>query len=359
MSTKPSTSHAISIAILIIILASIGLVHQTTALPTGYEFGELGCSINAGMAIPNVRIHSNLEASGDFIARYNKVQYTGTDQQEVAIGYTSSDASNGRYHLLYDLDQNYSEGTPNINAYHLMETSGSTISSESAGIAYRSISENASNADTPTSARVTSSYTSMMTQDSTYAAETTISNSLAAEGQPTTLSMTAQTSGLKDNIYSKQGATFWKQTASYDHRLADNSFTQTDPRTVTGNESMDYYEIGMTGGKHAVNYNFKSNIASRVSAIVFEPEGETSSSLQTPLTSDTSSPTTTTDVPIEITPEPTDVSTITEPVGFNITNLTSNNITSNSTLTLDPDTGEYIDMTSLSKADYNSYIINN
>jgi hypothetical protein len=205
----------------------------------------------------------------------------------------------------------------------------------------------------------------MMTQDSTYAAETTISNSLAAEGQPTTLSMTAQTSGLKDNIYSKQGATFWKQTASYDHRLADNSFAQTDPRTVTGNESMDYYEIGMTGGKHAVNYNFKSNIASRVSAIVFDPtEEETSSPLQPSQASDTSSPLTTTSAPIETptpepTPEPTQESTITEPVGFNVTNLTSNNITSNSTLTLEPNQDDYIDLASLSKPDYNSYNINN
>jgi len=295
MTIKLAVTLTILVGILIALLYLI--TPPASAIPTGYEFGELNCDQTAGLGIPSISVKTHIAATGDFLARHTNAKYSTQDLQATDIGYTSTDVTNGRYVLEYNLDQYYTDTTPSIIASHYLETSGSSISKEEAGINYLAISENASNAVTPTSAKLTSGYTTMTTNGGTYAAETAITSSLASDNQPQSLSMTGETSGLNGEPYA-DGATFWDWSASYKHRLSN---TISAPN-ISGNESMNSHEIGMTGGKHATTYSFKGDVASRVEGIVFEdrepapditipsvsdaetsPSGGSASPLETPL----------------------------------------------------------------------------
>jgi hypothetical protein len=115
----------------------------------------------------------------------------------------------------------------------------------------------------------------MTTNGGTYAAETSITASLASEQQPQTLTMNGQTSGLSGTEFA-DGATFWDWSASYNHRLSNTMSTP----NISGNESMTSHEFGMTGGDHATTYSFEGDVASRVEAIVFqEPEADPADSI--------------------------------------------------------------------------------
>jgi hypothetical protein len=345
MTIKLAVTLTIVVGILIALLYLI--TPPASAIPTGYEFGELNCGMEAGLGIPSISVKTHIAATGDFLARHTNAKYSTQDLQATDIGYTSTDVTNGRYVLEYNLDQYYTDTTPSIVASHYLETSGSSISKEEAGIQYLAISENASNAVTPTSAKLTSGYTTMTTNGGTYAAETAISSSLAADNQPQSLSMTGETSGLNGEPYA-DGATFWDWSASYEHRLSN---TLSAPN-ISGNESMNSHEIGMTGGKHATTYSFKGDVASRVEGIVFEDRerapditipsvsdaetspsgisppssGGSASPLETPLATEDQPTNTTTNQTANLTANTTAIQEELNLAGYNIANYNTANL---------------------------------
>lgn len=281
--------HNLTTLLLTTLLITALLLSATaSALPIGYKFNQLGCGNLAGISVPSLSVKTHIAATGDFLSRSTNVKYSTADLQATDIGYTSHDSTNGRYVLEYDLDQYYTDGTPSINADHYLETSGSSISKEEAGLAYTAISENASNADTPTSVKFASGYTTMTTNGGTYDAQTSITASLASDQQPQTLSMNGKTSGLNGETFA-DGATFWDWSASYNHRLAGSESTAV-PAAVTGNESMSTHEFGMTGGDHATTYAFKANVASKVSAILFEQPPENPADTIAPISESETTP---------------------------------------------------------------------
>lgn len=325
----------------LLLVIFIGMViAPADALPIGYEFGELNCGDNAGMAIPSITVNTHIAATGDFLARYTNVKYSTQDRQATDIGYTSADVTNGRYVLEYNLNQYYTDSTPSITASHYLETSGSSISKEEAGINYLAISENASNAVTPTSAKLKSDYTTMTTNGGTYSAETAISSTLAADNQPQSLSMTGETSGLNGETFA-DGATFWDWSASYKHRLSD---TISAPN-ISGNESMRSYEIGMTGGKHATTYSFKGDVASRVEAVIFQDK-EPPADITIPSISDADTS------PVGISPPSIPKNSELEAESNTTTNITTN-LTPNTTEIQDD-----LDLTGYNTASYNSKNLN-
>ena len=299
------------------ILATLFLLAPpVAALPTGYNFAELGCDELAGIAVPSIHIKTNIAGTGDFLIRQTNSKYETSDLQATDIGYTSTDLTNKRFVVGYTLDQYYTDTTPSIIASHYLETTGSSISKEEAGISYTAISENASNAITPTSVTLTSGYTSLLSNGGEYAAETKITSSLASDNQPHTLVMNGQTDGYGDNDLA-QGATFWDWSASYKHRLSN---TMSAPN-ISGNESVSTHEIGVIGGDHAVSYSFEGDVSSRVKAIVFKDKSvKSNSNLKTPLAG-ASLPVTATIEPTASSPDPTE--TTTEPVN-ETANMTAN-----------------------------------
>lgn len=315
-----------------IILATLFLLTPSaSAIPTGYEFGELNCGLEAGMAIPSITVKTSISGTGDFLARMTNVKYDTTDLQATDIGYTSTDLTNKRFILGYTLDQYYTDGTPSITASHYLTTSGSSISKEEAGMAYTAISENASNAVTPTSVKLASKYTSMLSNGGTYAAETNLQSSLATDNQPHSLTMTGDTEGYNGEQTAPQGATFWDWSASYEHRLSN---TISAPN-ISGNETMSTHGTGIIGGDHAASYSYNSNVASRVKAIVFEdPEADT-----------------------EITIPSVDESS-TSPVGINPPSMPTNeptiNATENTTANTTVNATEELDLAGYNMANYNT-----
>jgi len=336
-----------------IILATLFLLTPSaSALPTGYTYEELNCDINAGIPMTNIIIQTHTEAVGDFLSRHTKSTYSSTDNQGVQIGYTSKDASNEPYHFAYDLTQTYNEGNPTITASHYMETDGGTMSAEEAGISYDQIGSNSSNVVTPSSYRVRSDITSMMSGPSTFNADTYVTNSLTTDTQPTTFKMDAQLTG-PDGEGLGDGSTFWNWEASYDHQL-QNHLDNANFKNNTGNESFHTYEFGLTGGDHAVDYSIKANIGSKVSALLFDKKKPSSSGSSS-----------TTETPLESIPEEPNTDVIaplddsqTYPVGIDQLNMPANeptiNATENTTANATVNATEELDLIGYNIANYNT-----